>query len=211
MTRQRSSDDPRPPAQPAQQKRALIVEDDTLVGIGLKAQLQKLGYAVVGQAADAPSATGLFSREKPDLVLVDIRLAGGADGIDLARTLLEQRRCPMIIVSAYSEPSLIERAAAAGVFGYLIKPVADNALQAQIGIAVDRFNETEQLRAEKQKLAQDLETRKLLDRAKGILMKRAGLSEPDAHHRLQQESQKRRIPLQEICRRIIESDELMGG
>lgn len=190
--------------------RVLIVEDDTLVGMGLKAQLQKLGHTVVGHAADATEATEMFGREQPDLVLMDIRL-NDADGIDLASQLLRQRRCPMIIISAYSDKALIDRAAEAGVFGYLIKPVAEKSLEAQIEVALRRFQEQEQLRADKDKLAHDLETRKLMDRAKGILMKRAKLAEDEAHRRLQHESQKRRIPLAELCRRVIESDELMSG
>lgn len=190
--------------------RVLIVEDDTLVGMGLKAQLEKMGHQVVGQAANPAEAASLFQSEQPELVLLDIRLKGG-DGIQLAEELLRQRRCPMIIVSAYSDSELIDRASAVGVFGYLIKPVSDKGLEAQIEVALRRFGEQEELRAEKERLAQDLETRKLMERAKGILMKRANLSEDDAHRRLQQESQKRRIPMPELCKRIIESDEMMGG
>lgn len=189
--------------------RVLIVEDDTLVGMGLKAQLQKLGHSVVGQAATADEAVEIFGKEHPELVLLDIRL-NGSDGIELAVQLMKERHCPMIIISAYSDNDLIERASDAGVFGYLIKPVSDKALQAQIEVAAKRFAEAEQLRVENEKLLLDLETRKLMDRAKGILMKRANLSEEDAHRRLQQESQKRRINLLELCRRVIESDQLLG-
>lgn len=189
--------------------RVLIVEDDTLVGLGLKAQLEKAGQAVVGQAANAPEATALFQSEQPDLVLLDIRLDDG-DGLDLATELLKQRRCPMIVVSAYSDKELIERAAAAGVFGYLVKPVTEPMLQAQIEIAVRRFREVETLVAEKEKLAHDLETRRLLDRAKAVLIKRAGLTEDEAHRRLQQESQKRRVPLSDLCKKVIDSDEVLG-
>jgi response regulator NasT len=189
--------------------RVLIVEDDTLVGLGLKAQLQKLGHQTAGQAAGAAEARELFLEERPDLVLMDILLEG-SDGIELAAELLKERRCPMIIVSAYSEKALIDRAARAGVFGYLIKPVSDTALAAQIEVAMRRFEEAEGLRADKQKLAMDLENRKLMERAKGVLMKRAKLSEEDAHKRLQQESQSRRVGLPEICRKIIESDQILG-
>lgn len=190
--------------------RVLIVEDDTLVGMGLRGQLEKLGHTVVGQAAAALEAKAMFERDQPDLVLLDIRL-NGADGIELAGELLAARRCPMIIISAYSDRNLIERASAAGVFGYLIKPVNEKGLEAQIEVAIQRFNEQENLRLEKEKLAADLETRKLMDRAKGILMKRANLPEDEAHRRLQQESQKRRIGMADLCRRIIESDEVMGA
>lgn len=190
--------------------RVLVVEDDTFVGMGLKAQLQKLGHQVVGQAATPAEAKELFRSEGPDLVLLDIRLDGG-DGITLATELRAERACPMVIISAYGDKPLIDRATAAGVFGYLIKPVSDSALEAQIEVATRRFAEAQQLQAEKEKLAQDLETRKLMDRAKGILMKRAGITEDEAHRRLQQESQKKRQSMPELCRKIIETDELLGG
>lgn len=190
--------------------RVLIVEDDTLVGMGLKAQLQQLGHTVVGHAATADQAVAMFLQEQPDLVLLDIRL-DGVDGIDLAVQLLKERHCPMVIISAYSDRDLIDRANAAGVFGYLVKPVGERTLEAQIAVAMGRFAEQERLRAEKEKLQHDLETRKLVERAKGVLMKRANLSEEEAHRRLQQESQKRRIAMADLCKRIIESDELMGG
>lgn len=189
--------------------RVLIVEDDTLVGMGLKTQLQKLGHSVVAHAATEAEAKDLFRSMKPELVLLDIRLNGG-DGIDLAIELQKERRCAMIVISAYSDTDLIERAGNAGVFGYLIKPVSDKSLEAQIEIAVKRFAEAEQLRSENEKLLANLETRKLMDRAKGILMKRANLTEEEAHRRLQQESQKRRINLLDLCRKVIESDQLLG-
>jgi len=124
--------------------------------------------------------------------------------------LLKSRRCPMIIISAFAEKEMIERATDAGVFGYLTKPVDDKTLAAQIEVASGRFKEAEALRAETVKLSQDLKTRKVMDRAKGILMKRAHLTEEEAHRRLQVESQKRRIGMAELCQRIIESDEMMG-
>lgn len=191
-------------------KRVLIVEDDTLVGLGLKSQLERLGHVVVGQAASAGEASELFKSARPDLVLMDIRL-DHADGIQLAIELLKHRRCPMIIVSAYSDVELIKRATAAGVFGYLIKPVSAELLAAQIEVASQRFLEVETLEQEKQQLAQNLETRKLVERAKAILMKRLNLPEPDAHRRLQQESQKRRISMAEVAKKVIESEELLGG
>jgi len=115
---------------------------------------------------------------------------------------------PMIIVSAYSERELIERAASVGVYGYLVKPITVEALAAQIGVAQTRFAELTRLMEENQNLLQTLETRKLVERAKGILMRRLTLSESDAHRRLQQESQKRRISIAEIAKRVIESEEL---
>lgn len=190
--------------------RVLIVEDETLVGMGLQELLARLGHEVVGQAARAPEALAAFNEKQPDAVLMDIRL-GNDDGIEVARHCLQQRRVPMIIISAYVDPSLIERAAEAGVFGYLVKPVEQAQLAAQLEIAVKRFRESEQLRQEKDQLAQTLETRKLVERAKGIFMRRLHLDEAEAHKRLQQESQKRRVSLADLSRKIIESEELLGG
>lgn len=197
------------PASPAGRK-VLIVEDDTLVGLGLRSQLEKFGHDVIAQAATIEEALALYRAHKPDFVLLDIRL-GSEDGIDLAGQLLKERRCPMVVLSAYSDRALIERATAAGVFGYLIKPVSAEALQAQIEVVSQRFLEHENLSREKESLAQTLETRKLVERAKGIFMKRLQLDESEAHRKLQQESQRRRIGLAELAKRVIESEELLGG
>lgn len=191
-------------------RRVLIVEDDTLIGLGLKTHLEKLGHRVVGQAATIEEATRFFKAERPDLLLVDVRLDGG-DGIALVAQLLKERRVPAIVISAFSERELIERASAAGVFGYLIKPASAEALDAQIQVAVQRFAEQERLLQENVALTQTLEERKVVERAKGIFMRRLNLDEPEAHKRLQQESQKRRIPMADLARRIIESEEMLGG
>jgi AmiR/NasT family two-component response regulator len=188
----------------------LIVEDETLVGMGLQDQLTRLGHTVVAQAASATEALEQFRLRQPDVVLVDVRLNGG-DGIELAQECQKVRRVPMIVISAYSDPELIQRAGEAGVFGYLVKPVEQGQLAAQLAVAVRRFRESEQLRLEKEQLAANLETRKLVERAKGIFMRRLHLDEPEAHKRLQQESQKRRISLADLARKIIESEELLGG
>jgi response regulator NasT len=190
--------------------RVLIVEDETIVSVGLKAQLESLGHVPVGRAADAAEARTLFTETQPDLVLLDIRLKE-TDGVELAREFMQIRHVPMIIVSAYGEPDLIARATDAGVFGYLIKPVSSQSLQAQIEVAVHRFREAEKLRQDNQSLTATLETRKLVERAKGVFMKRLHLDEQEAHRRLQQESQKRRIPLVDLAKKILESEELLGG
>ena len=197
--------------------RALVVEDDTLVGLGLKAQLEQLGHSVLGQAATSAEASEQFGRLQPDVVLLDIRL-DGSDGLELAARLLAIRACPMVVISAFSAQELVERAAAAGVFGYLIKPVRTDALAAQLEVAAYRFAEQQRLRAEQERLVREnqqltmtLEGRKLVERAKGIFMRKLGLDEPEAHRRLQLESQKRRIPLVDLAKKIIEAEELLGG
>ena len=190
--------------------RILIVEDETIVGMGHRSQLSKLGHSVVGQAGTPTEARMMYLDKQPDLVLLDIRL-GEADGLELAAELLKERRCPMIVVSAFSDQPLIARAAEVGVFGYLIKPITPEGLSAQIEVALQRFRDQERLRLEKDHLAQTLEARKFVEKAKGIFMKRLNLDEPEAHKRLQAESQKRRISLSELCKKIIESEEILGG
>jgi two-component system, response regulator PdtaR len=191
-------------------RRALIVEDDTLVGMGLKSQLESIGCEVVGQASTSEQALAMFREHRPDIVLMDIKL-DGTDGIELAKQLLTERRCAVVMVTAYSDSELITRAGAAGVFGYLIKPAKPESLAAQIEVAINRCREQEKLIQENLSLVQTLETRKLVERAKGILMKRLNLDEPAAHRRLQQESQKRRITLAEIAKKIIESEKLLSN
>jgi response regulator NasT len=191
--------------------RVLIVEDETIVGMGLRAQVTKLGHNVVGQAASAAEARIAYKDKQPDLVFLDIRLGGDVDGLELAKDLLKERRTPMIVLSAYSDQELINRAGEAGVFGYLIKPASPEAMAAQIEVAIQRFQDGERLRLEKDHLAQTLETRKLVERAKGIFMKRLNLDEAEAHRRLQQESQKRRVGLAELCKKIIDSEEILSG
>jgi response regulator NasT len=141
---------------------------------------------------------------------MDIRL-GDADGLELSKELLKERRCPVIVLSSFSDRDLVHRAGDSGVFGYLIKPVSAEALNAQIEVAMQRFHDQEVLRLEKEHLAQTLETRKLVEKAKGIFMKRLSLDESEAHKRLQAESQKRRMTLGDLCKKIIESEELLGG
>jgi response regulator NasT len=190
-------------------RRILIVEDNSFIAMGMKSDLERLGHEVVGLAANADEARRAFRETGPDLLLMDIRLEED-DGLELTRQLLSERRCPVIIISAHSENDLIARAAEIGVFAYLVKPLTPDALKAQIAIAVRRFDESEQLRKEKQDLAQTLETRKLIERAKGILMKRMNLDEETAHRRLQLEAQKRRINIADCAKRVIESERLMG-
>lgn len=189
---------------------ALLVEDDTLVGIGLKNQLESLGVRVAAQAASAAEANKLYAIHKPDLLLVDIRL-GNDDGLALAQQLQQQHPSAVVVISAYSDQELISRASQIGAFGYLVKPVARESLAAQLEVAFQRFLDNRRLTEQNKHLSETLETRKLMDRAKGVLMKRLSIDEPSAHRRLQQESQRRRVAMPDLCRKIIESEELLGG
>lgn len=184
-------------------RRVLIVEDDSFIGMGLRADLERLGHAVIGLASNSTEATELFRKYNPDLLLMDIRL-DDSDGIELTRELMAERPCPVVIISAYTDAGLVARATEAGVFGYLVKPVTIETLKVQIEVAASRFDDAAKLRT-------DLETRKLVERAKGILMKRLKLDENAAHRKLQLESQKRRINIAECARKVIDSEKLLNG
>ncbi|HEX3678249.1 MAG TPA: response regulator [Galbitalea sp.] len=181
----------------------MIVEDDTLVGMGLRTYLEELGFNVVGQASNGEQAMHLSRDKKPNLVLMDIRL-DDTDGIELAAQMLAECGCAIVIVSAYSDAELIARAVAAGVFGYLIKPVSKDALAAQVRVAMQRWQDQEQLIKDKQELTQTLETRKLVDRAKGLLNEKMGLTEPEAFRWIQKASMDRRLTMHDVSQAIIE-------
>src|SRR4051794_30850734 len=130
----------------AGRRRVLIIEDDTLVGLGVRNALERLGHEVIGQVSTTDDALALFESSKPDFVLVDVRLENSAvDGIALAEKLLARRRVPMIVISAYSERGLIERATDVGVYGYLIKPISAQSLAAQMEGAHRRVGRPRQL------------------------------------------------------------------
>jgi response regulator NasT len=191
-------------------RQVLIVEDNSFIALGLRGDVEQLGHRVVGMAADAEEARQLFRERAPDLVLMDIRL-GKDDGIELTRQLYAERPCPVVIVSAFSDAELVARASEVGVFGYLVKPVAPDSLRVQIAVAVRRFEESQALVHVNAQLTQKLETRKLIEKAKGILMKRLSLDEETAHRRLQLESQKRRINIAETAKRVIDSEKMLGN
>ena len=190
-------------------RQVLIVEDNSFIALGLRGDVEQLGHDVVGMAAGAEEARELFRARNPNLLLMDVRL-GKDDGIELTRQLYAERACPVVIVSAFSDAELVARAAEVGVFGYLVKPVAPDALRVQIAVAVRRFEESQALLRENRELLARLESRKLIEKAKGVLMKRLNLDEEAAHRRLQLESQKRRINIAECAKRVIESEKMLG-
>lgn len=185
----------------------LLVEDETVVGGAIQALLRRLGHHVIGQAENERQALQMFEQGKPDLVLMDIKLKHD-DGIQVVESLLAEKPVPVVVLSAYSDPEYVTRAAAVGVFGYLLKPASLHSLSAAITIAMSRFCEQHQLQQQHDELARTLASRKLVDRAKSILMNRLKLSESDAHRRLQLESQKRRVTIGDIAQRVIDSEDM---
>jgi AmiR/NasT family two-component response regulator len=190
--------------------RVLIAEDEGLVAAGLKAQLKAIGHQVVGLACDGEEAVALAATVQPDLILMDIRLPR-LDGLEAARRILQAHRIPIIFVSAYSEAALAQAASEIGGFAYLCKPVDRLDLLPAIEVALGRFREAEALRQAVLHLEQAIELRKRVEQAKGILMRRLQISEPEAMRRLQQRSRQERKPLGGVVAEVIAADAFFAG
>jgi len=190
------------------QLRILVAEDDSLVALDLVEELQGLGHEVVGSAATGTEAVRLARQLSPDLVMLDIKMPE-LDGLEAATQITAARPVPIIILSAHSDAELIERAANLGVLAYLIKPVDVRELETTIRVAMSRFREFQALRQEIVDLKEALETRKLVERAKGILMRRKNWTEEEAFHRLQRESQNQNRKIADIAQAIIAADSLL--
>jgi response regulator NasT len=168
--------------------------------------LPRLGYRVVGVASTGEELLSLCRATCPDLVISDIKMPD-LDGIEAATRLYQERPVPFILVSAYHDPELIRRAEADHIMGYLVKPIKQADLAPVIALAMRRFEQFEALRQEASDLRQALEDRKVIERAKGILMKRASLDEPSAFRRLQKTASDRNLKLVEVARMIVTAEE----
>jgi len=182
--------------------RVIIADDEALIRLDLREMLTSLGYLVVGEAGDGRSAVNLARELRPDIVIMDIKMPD-MDGIEAARILTEERIAPVLLLSAYSQRDLVERAREAGVAGYLVKPFRENDLAPAIEVALSRFAEFRTLEKEVGNLKLALETRKLVDRAKGILMDRQGLTEAEAFRKIQKMSMDNRKPMKAVAEAII--------
>ncbi len=170
--------------------------------MNLKETLVGLGYLVVGEAGDGVSAINLARELRPDLVIMDIKMPK-LDGIKAAEVLTQERLAPVVLLTAYSDRDLVERAKEAGVVSYLVKPFREADLLPALEVAMARFNELRTLDKQLGDLKEALETRKVVERAKGMLMEKQGLSETEAFRKIQQLSMNTRKPMKEIAQSIL--------
>jgi response regulator NasT len=189
--------------------RVLIAEDDPLIALGLAERLRSLGHEPLGPACDGEQAIEMAKASSPDLYLFDVEMPK-VDGLEAATRLAAAGwRRPVVVVTGVDDPSLIERSIASGVSAYLTKPVDSRDLDAAIGLAAARHAEFQALEAEVDRAQQALEDRKLVERAKGLLMAALNLSEQDAFRRLQLTARERNLRLADVAGRIVEQQSLL--
>ena len=182
--------------------RILVAEDETLIRLDLRGLLEAAGHEVCAEARDGLEAVELAAQTRPDLALLDVKMPR-LDGIEAARRILDEHPMPIVMVTAYGEEELVSRAIEAGVFGYLVKPFRESDVLPAIAAATARYEELRAVREEADSLAEALAARKAIERAKGILMQREGLSEEEAFARLRKASQISGRPLKVVAEALI--------
>ncbi|MDN5795672.1 MAG: response regulator [Intrasporangium sp.] len=193
---------PQPAGQPRSAPRIVVAEDETLIRLDLVEMLAELGYEVVGQASNGEQAVELARELTPDVVIMDVKMPV-LDGLAAAEQIHAGDLCPVIMLTAFSQTELVERARDAGVMAYVVKPFSSDDLRPAIEIARSRWQEVKALEAEIADLGERLATRKLVDRAKGVLMSQLKLSEADAFRWIQKTAMDRRLGMREVAEAVI--------
>lgn len=188
------------PGQPI--RRVLIAEDEALIRLDLKEMLEEEGYSVVGEAANGAQAVALAEELKPDLIILDVKMPI-LDGIAAAEQIARQRIAPVVILTAFSQRDLVERAREAGAMAYLVKPFQKKDLLPTIEMALSRYTELLGLEAEVDDLQARLEARKLVERAKGVLMSEHAMSEPEAFRWIQRTSMNKRLTMRALAEAVL--------
>lgn len=183
--------------------RIVIAEDEAIIRLDLREMLEEEGYEVVGEVADGESALRLAEEEHPDLVILDIVMPG-MDGLTAAQLIAERELAAVLILTAFSQRDLVTQAIKAGAMSYLVKPFEKSDLVPAIEFAIAKWDEARALAGESRNLAEKLETRKLVERAKGVLMDRHAMTEPDAFRAIQRMAMQARVPMREVARRVID-------
>ena len=192
------------------QKRVVVAEDEVLIRMDLAEMLTDEGYDVVGQAGDGATAVALAEEHRPDLVILDVKMPV-LDGIAAAEQIAGQRIAPVVILTAFSQRELVERARDAGAMAYLVKPFTQADLVPAIEMAVSRFSELAQLEAEVADLTERLETRKAVERAKSLLMEQLRLSEPEAFRWIQKTAMDLRLSMRQVADGVVEHGPGLAG
>jgi AmiR/NasT family two-component response regulator len=188
----------------APQRRVLVAEDEALIRLDLVEMLREEGYQVVGEAGDGEEAVKLAGDLQPDLVILDVKMPK-MDGIEAASVIAKERIAPVVILTAFSQRDLVERARDAGAMAYLVKPFAKRDLVPAVELAMSRFSELQALENEVASLTDRLETRKVIERAKGLLMSAQGLTEPEAFRWIQRTAMDRRTTMKAVAEAVVDS------
>ena len=183
-------------------RRVVVAEDEALIRLDLVEMLREEGYDVVGEAGDGEAAVKLAEEHRPDLVILDVKMPV-LDGLAAAERIAEARIAPVVMLTAFSDRELVKRAREAGAMAYLVKPFTKSDLVPAIEMAVSRYAEIAALEAEVSDLAERLETRKLVERAKAVLQTKHGLSEPEAFRWIQKASMDRRLSMRQVAQVVL--------
>lgn len=182
--------------------RILLADDEALIRLDLREILTDAGHEVIAEAANGEEAVKLARELKPDFIFMDVKMPV-MDGLAAAKIIDEENIAPVLLLTAYSQQDIVDQARDSGVIAYLVKPIREEQLFPAMEIAASRFAELQELNAELDKLQETLETRKVVEKAKGILMAAHGLNEQDAYRKMQQFSMAKRIPLKQLAETII--------
>jgi len=185
--------------------RVVIAEDEAIIRLDLKESLEAEGYIIAGEAGRGDEAVELARTLNPDVVILDIKMPG-LNGIEAAKIISEEHIAAVLLLTAFSQRDLIQEASQAGALAYLVKPFQRSELVPSIELAVGRFKEISDLKKEKQELLDDLEARKVVDRAKGALMDQYGLKEKDAYRYLQKKAMEERSPMKVVAESILQGE-----
>ncbi|MEY2967928.1 MAG: hypothetical protein RIQ64_555 [Actinomycetota bacterium] len=182
--------------------RVVIAEDEAIIRLDLRETLEEEGYEVVAEAGRGDTAVELVREHRPDLAILDIKMPG-LDGLEASRAIAAEKLCPVVLLTAFSQREIVEQARDAGALAYIVKPFQKSDLIPAIEVAIGRFREIQLLANEVGALEEQLETRKVIDRAKGVLIDRAGLSESDAYAFIQRAAMSERSKMRDVAERIL--------
>lgn len=186
--------------------RVLIADDEAVIRMGLRTMLEDKGHQVVATATDGASAIQMMRTERPEVILLDIKMPG-MDGLEAARRIMQERPTPVVMLTAFSQRDLVNEAREAAVFGYLVKPVKEDLLDATLDLAMTRFKEWQKMQRQAQDLKKSLEAREVVEKAKRALMTQQDVTEQQAFNKIHRTSRARRVTMQQVAQEILDKSE----